>query len=170
MKKTIYLTLIAACMSVAAMAQTGGGSTKTPYLSIGVEGALPAQANTGLSFGLGGSAKFDFPVAENLYVTASGGFVSFFPKQELKDLGIKNANYVPLKAGAKYFFSPMFYGAAELGAALSVDQGGGTAFAYSPGIGVLLGENIDAGVRYEGWSNNGSFNQVALRLAYRLPL
>lgn len=170
MKKVIYLTLVAACMSVTAFAQKSSGSN-TPYLSIGIDGALPIGDFADVyPFGVGGSAKFEFPVASELYVTASGGYTHFFPKSEFKDAGAEGAGFVPLKAGLKYFFSPQFYGAAELGAALSTSEGGGTAFAYSPGIGALLGENFDIGLRYEGWSNNGSINQVALRLAYRFPL
>jgi hypothetical protein len=48
-----------------------------------------------------------------------------------------------------------------------LQDGGGTAFLYAPGIGYMLDGGFEAGVRYEGWSkSDGTISQIALRLAY----
>ena len=86
-----------------------------------------------------------------------------------------NTAAIPVKAGIRYFFAENFYGGAELGAAFSAEGGSGTAFAYSPGIGVEFPvadkAAIDLGVRYEGWSQNSHTNSfIGIRAAFNFGL
>lgn len=155
-----------------------------PKFSLGLEVAAPTgDAKNLYGFGFGGSGKIEIPATRALYITATAGYTSFYLKDAIKNTlrtfgsSLKPAGFVPLKVGAKYYLIPFVYVEGELGAAIGVQQtavgsnilaGHGTAFAYAPGVGVtvpLVG--IDAGVRYEGWSQNGHFDQVALRVAYR---
>ena len=180
MKKLFLLGLV--------VAVTGFSSIKAqlraPKFSIGLEVAAPtSDAHNLYSVGFGGSGKIEIPATRQLFITATAGYSSFYLKDALKNTlrtfgaSLKPAGFVPLKVGAKYYLIPLVYVEGELGAAIGVQQsatgtnilsGHGTAFAYAPGVGVVVPIiGIDAGVRYEGWSQNGHFDQVALRVAFR---
>ncbi|HEK19501.1 MULTISPECIES: outer membrane beta-barrel protein [unclassified Mucilaginibacter] len=169
MKKVLLMLTVICGLSVAAKAQT---SSQTGKFSIGVEAGLPVgDASNSSNFIIGGSLKYDHPIAENTFITGSAGYSKFLMKSEFKDAGY-SFYAIPVKVGVKYFFSPGFYGEGQLGAAFVTAKLDGlgsnstTAFAYSPGIGYAFSPNVDLGVRYEGWSKNGTTSQVALRLAY----
>lgn len=166
MKKILLSVFILGAAAFSSFAQT---TPSKGQFSIGVEAALPVgNASDLFSFGIGGSIKYDHPVAENLFITGSAGYTSFMYKDEFKDFLDKSAaGFIPVKVGAKYFFSPGFFGEAQVGAAFGTEDGAGTAFAYSPGIGYAFSQNFEAGVRYEAWSKDGTISQFGLRLAYK---
>ncbi|WP_199140807.1 hypothetical protein [Pedobacter sp. ASV12] len=172
MKKLLLSLALVAGLGLAASAQTEGAVSK---LSVGAEFALPVgDLSTGYSLGYGGSLQYEHTVAKSFNLTGSAGYISMSPKKEWKDLGFKNQGTIPVKVGGKYYFGGNFYGVAELGAAFSTETGGSTAFAYSPGLGASFSvadkSSLDFGVRYEGWSNNGTASFVGLRLAYAFGL
>ena len=119
----------------------------------------------------------EIPATPQFFITATAGYTSFYLKNDVKNtlqafgLSTEPAGFVPLKVGGKYYFNPLFYAEGEIGASIGTNRGSGTAFAYAPGFGVsvpLIGRNaVDIGLRYEGWSQNYNFNQLALRLAYK---
>jgi hypothetical protein len=163
--KRILLTLVVlggVVFSSFAQSKSDGGGK----FSIGVEAGLPVGDYSNVySFGIGGSLKYAQPIATDVAFTISAGYTSFMGKT-VGGFKYGSAGFVPVKAGIKYNFVPSFYGEAQVGAAFGTQSGGGTAFAYSPGIGYNFGGGVDLGVRYEGWSHNGTFNQIAARLAY----
>ncbi|WP_428330198.1 outer membrane beta-barrel protein [Mucilaginibacter sp.] len=167
MKKFLLALAVLGATAISSFAQTTSGTGK---FSIGVDAALPlGTASDVYSSGFGISLKYEVPIAINTDVTFSGGYEAFIVKSDVKNaFGTKSSyGFVPIKAGLKYYFNQGFFGEAQLGAAFSTESGGGTAFAYSPGIGYTFTSGFEAGVRYEGWSKDGTFDQVALRLAYR---
>ncbi|RFZ90842.1 hypothetical protein D0C36_17985 [Mucilaginibacter conchicola] len=139
--------------------------------SIGVEVGLPlGDAKNASNLIIGGSLKYEHPVAENVFITGSAGYSKFLNNEEAKAADY-SFSAIPVKVGVKYFFDQGFYGEAQIGAAflhesIGDNSGNATAFAYSPGIGYAFTPNFDIGVRYEGWSKNGTLSQVAARLAY----
>lgn len=168
MKKVLLLCTVLCGLSISSFAQSTKEGGK---FSIGVEAGLPVgDASNASNFTIGGSLKYDHPIAENTFITGSAGYTKFLYKSEVKADG--NSFYaIPVKVGVKYFFAESFYGEAQLGAAFLQEKFQGlsantTAFAYSPGIGYAFGGGVDLGVRYEGWSKNGTIGQVAARLAY----
>jgi hypothetical protein len=169
MKKLLLVLAVLGGTAVSCFAQSSGGTAK---FSIGVDAAIPTGTSSDIyNAGFGGSIKYEAPAATNLYVTVSAGYEAFMVKSEFTSLGIKSSyGFVPLKAGLKYYFmedGTGFFGEAQIGAAISTESGGGTAFAYAPGLGYTVDGGFEAGVRYEGWSKDGTFGQFALRLAYR---
>ena len=61
-----------------------------------------------------------------------------------------------------------FFLEGQLGVVFSTESGGGSAFAYAPGIGYTFDGGFEAGVRYEGWPKDGfTTSQIGFRLAYR---
>jgi hypothetical protein len=178
MKKVILSVLTIAALNYSASAQSNNGNNK---LSIGAELAIPT-GNLSLiqSLGYGGSIQGEFVVAKSLALTGSAGYLTFAYKKEikagLKEAGIELDNQagIPVKAGAKYYFGKLFYGAAELGASFSTSKDAGTAFVYAPTVGINLPisdkNNLDLGVRYESWSYEGASSFIGIRAAYAFGL
>lgn len=163
MKKVLLATLLFVGVAVSGFAQSKDGK-----FSVGVEAGIPVgSVSNAYNFVIGGSLKYDLPIAASTNFTISAGYSSFQGKTLPAPFGkVPAAGFIPVKAGIKYFFAPEFYGEAQLGAAFSTQSGGGTAFAYSPGIGYKFSDVVDLGVRYEAWSNNGTVGQVAARLGF----
>ena len=73
-------------------------------LSVGPEAGIPVGSlKDSYNWSLGGSVQADIPVIQNLYVTVNAGYNNFFIKDELKQLGGKDMQLIPVKAGLRYF-------------------------------------------------------------------
>ncbi|RWY57149.1 outer membrane beta-barrel protein [Mucilaginibacter gilvus] len=169
MKKILLAILFVGSISATCLAQSDSDAAK---FSIGVNLGLPTGvAHDISSFAPGIDVKYDLPISTGTFFTISAGYTRFLynsdTKDALKSLGVdkSGAGFVPLKAGIKYYFSDGFYGEGQLGATFSTESGGGTAFAYAPGIGYTFAGGFDLGLRYEAWSKNGTTSQVAARIA-----
>ncbi len=169
MKKVLLIAAIGFA-SLSASAQTEKGKTK---FGIALEAGIPTgDAGDVYSVALGGSLLVEHPIASSLNLTGSAGYTNFSVKDEWKDFGVESAGFIPVKAGAKYYFAKNFYGQGELGAAFGTEKGSETAFAWAPGLGLSYPvsdkTDFDAGVRYESWSaNGGSIDQIAFRVALK---
>ncbi|WP_299586033.1 hypothetical protein [Mucilaginibacter sp.] len=165
MKKILLALVILGGTAFSSFAQTKSGDGK---FSIGLEAGLPVgDIHNGYNYLIGGSLKYELPIAASTLFTISAGYSSLHPKSVLKDLGFGSVGFIPVKVGIKYYIENGFFAEGQLGAAFGTKSGTGTAFAYSPGIGYTFDGGFEVGVRYEGWSNNGTIGQAALRLAYR---
>jgi hypothetical protein len=171
MKKIILLTALAGffCFSRAHAQRNGDGAR----FGIGGDLILPVGSfGESTKIGTGGSLLLQLPLATDLRLTVGVAYLTIEGKE--KFVGIKNRErYVPIKTGLKYFFTENIYGAGELGVALSTanGSGSGTAFAYSPGIGVEFpvagAHSVDVGLRFEGWSrSNGTRSFLGLRAGF----
>lgn len=174
MKKIFLLTAIAGIFAFTSVSAQKDPAMNGQKLGIGVEFGLPVgDFGDVYNLGVGGSLVYQVPVATNLNVTGNVGYINFTSKKVLGQSF--NTGYVPIKAGLRYFFAENFYGGAELGAAISTEKNGSTAFAYSPGVGVEFPvadkASIDLGVRYEGWSRDSHTNSfVGIRAAFNFGL
>ena len=166
-------------------AQTKSSGLHGQQLSFGVDAVAPlGNLSDSHKFGFGGSVQFQTPIVENLNFTASVGYLSFVGKYynqpgyypgTYNKVRENSLNAVPVKIGARYFITDKFYAGGEIGVAfLSSDGDSATAFAYSPNIGFQVPlankKAIDLGVRFEGWSNNGSASFMGLRAAYNFGI
>nr|WP_067062980.1 outer membrane beta-barrel protein [Mucilaginibacter sp. L294] len=171
MKKVLLLATAICGFAISSFAQSSKEGGK---FSIGVDAGLPVgNAKNASNLIIGGSLKYDHPIADGVFVTGSAGYSRVLfnneTKNELKSFGVDKSGvgYIPVKVGVKYFLAESFYGEAQVGAAFSTESGNGASFAYAPGIGYAFGGGVDLGVRYEGWSKSGgTLSQVAARLAY----
>ncbi|WP_295767482.1 hypothetical protein [uncultured Mucilaginibacter sp.] len=168
MKKVLLGLALAAGISANSFAQSGSSENKGGF-SIGIEAGLPVgDAADFYSAVLGASLKYEHPVAESTFITGSAGYNAFLTKSRYKDLGFESTSgAIPVKGGIKQMLGSGFFGEAQLGAAFSTSSGGGTAFIYAPGLGYNFSPSVDAGVRYEAWSNNGTTSQVGLRIGFK---
>ena len=121
------------------------------------------------SFGIGASVQAEVLLQENLYGTATFGLISYNGKSYGTGTKFKGETFLPLRVGAKYFLSGGVYGALQAGVAF-LNNGGGTAFAYSPQLGyefkTKTDKAIDASFKYDGYSKNGTLGAVGVRIAY----
>lgn len=178
MKKQL-LTIVMVLLCAGVFAQ--GKSSSDAKLSVGLDFGLPVGSFAdGTTIGFGGSGKAELPVSSDFNFTLTAGYISYYfeepVKRSLKTFGYDTyMGYIPVKAGGKYYFSRSVYSEVEVGARFSTNNSGGTAFIYAPGLGVSYpGGNkrdIDFGIRYEGWSQDGdNIGQVAFRIAYKFGL
>lgn len=191
MKKFIVLSLLAFGPEVTCLAQNSHPEGK---FSMGIDYGIPMTdydsyyKNDLFKYGIGGSLNFDIPTsASNFYVTLSGGICSFQANDKTAalikalylDRGATSEEFVPLKAGIKYYFSKGFFG--EIQAGIVIHPGPTVEFisnsdrsvAYSPGIGYCFNNGIEIGARYEVWKMGGTLgnmSQLGIRVAYAFKL
>jgi hypothetical protein len=154
-------------------------------LSVGPEAGIPVGSlSDAYNWSLGGSVQADIPIVQSLYVTVNAGYNNFFIKDDVKQLGGKNMQLIPVKAGLKYFpVGDIFYVQGEAGVSFLANKSDlqadkSTAFVYAPQIGALLKlapkNYLDIGFRWESTStfNDGgsSANFLGLRVAYSFGL
>ncbi|SMC49965.1 outer membrane beta-barrel protein [Pedobacter africanus] len=177
MKKLFLLTAIAGLFAISNV-KAQDAAMSGPKLGIGAEFAFPmGDFGDGYKFGVGGSLQYQHPIANKLNLTGSAGYLNFTGK-EVTVLGTTFKNeaigFIPVKAGLRYFLAENIFVGGELGAVFGTKDGVGTAFAYSPGVGVEFPvadkSTIELGGRYEGWSNDGTSSFIGLRLAWNFGL
>ena len=146
---------------------------------IGVEGLLPTGNLHDISnVGIGGTARLQYGIADNLALTLTSGYYNFFGKK-IGNTDIKYPSFgmVPVKAGIKAFFTNNLYFGAEAGAGFETkdfyaDAEGkkNTKLILAPGIG-YASKSWDVGVRYENYSGqDNNYGTVGLRIAYGFGL
>lgn len=133
-------------------------------LGLGLSAGIPT--NDAYNFAIGGDVRLQKDFTENISGILSVGYNSFTAKNNFP-----SADFIPVKAGAKFFVAESVYLSGELGAGIGTKSGSGTSFLYAPGVGYASNSGLDLSLRYEGASNNGfTLGQVALRLAYGFRL
>lgn len=172
MKSALFLIVFASIFSFTqSYAQVRGQDG--PKLGIGADFAFP-QGSYGdrADFGAGVSLLYQHPVSARLNITGNVGYLRFTGEGTYVNLKFKEG-FVPIKAGARYFVSENIYGAGEVGVVFSTanGSGSGTAFVYTPGLGVVFpvsdSGNIDLGARYERWTrSNGTISLIGIRAGY----
>lgn len=143
-------------------------------LGIGLElGAPTGNAHDHSNFELGGTARLQYGVSNNLALTLTSGYYNMFGK-EYQVGGVtyktQNLGIVPLKAGMKAFFADNLYFGAEVGAGFETVKNGNTKLIVSPTLG-FANKTWDVGVRYENFSGQeNNYGLVGLRVAYGFEL
>lgn len=146
---------------------------------IGLEvGAPTGNASNNSSFVLGGTARLQYGLTNDLALTLTSGYYSFFGKNyTVGTTTVDGPNYgvVPLKGGIKAFFADNLYFGAEVGAGFETSSGGSTKFIASPGLG-WANKSWDISARYENFAGKNAANVsnnyglVGLRIAYGFEL
>jgi len=131
----------------------------------------------GYKAGFGGSVKLNIPVATNIDVSLSAGYMAFSQKAPIDTLAAISINknsytLVPFKAGLRFRLNGGFYVEPQVGytqTKIKNEQGAGY-FTYAGNIGYLIGRAVDIAVRYESVSRTGgNLNFAGLRVAYNIP-
>jgi tetrahydromethanopterin S-methyltransferase subunit E len=171
MKKTILFIAIIG-ISTAAFAQKKEDDFQKLQFSVGVEAALPlGDFGKSSTFGIGGTAQADYKVTDDLGLNINAGYISFLPKS-ITVLGVtskgKAVGYIPILGGIRYYFSEEVFALAQLGVTIATASGNSTSlFTYAPGIGYKFSNNVDAALKYTGYSKNSiNSSTIGLRVAY----
>ena len=163
MKKVLFVFIGFMCIFNSVYAQDRVSSSNTSF-SIGAELSLPVGVFGDLySFGIGASGQGNFNIDNDLALTLYAGYINY----SLKDIyGNGSTGYIPVLGGMEYSFSPKLFGSAQLGLTF-YSGGGGSAFTYSPGIGIRLSRSINALLKYTAQSkNNATSGAVGIRASY----
>ena len=142
--------------------------SKDVRFGLGLNLGLPTS--NGYNFVFGGDLRLQKDFSSNVSGIASIGYnnYSFEDGAANNSLGV-----VPLKVGIKVFPMERVYFSAEIGAGFDATKNidPGTAFIYSPGVGVGFNNGLDLSLRYEGLSRKTyDPGMVALRIAYGFNL
>jgi hypothetical protein len=164
--KIKFLFFVAAAFYMhIACAQNKTSSTASSF-SLGAELSLPVGIFGDVySFGIGASGQANFHIAANTALTLHAGYINYTLKSTY---GSGSQGYVPVLGGVELGFSPTVFGSAQLGLTFFT-KGGGSAFTYSPGIGVKITRNFSALLKYVGQTKAGTAtSSVGVRVAYTL--
>jgi hypothetical protein len=195
--KTMTKILASAFTAAAIFIGTNVKAQTTPLnkfrFGIGVEGLLPTggQLKDISNVGLGGTARIQYGVTNNVALTLTSGYYNYFGKENTTTITngtnvttITNKaidfGMVPVKAGIKAYVSGGFYLAGEVGAGFETKDayrgqtgelnGKATKLILSPGLG-YSSKSWDVGARYENFSGqHNNYGVAALRIAYGFGL
>ncbi len=198
--KYFYIAIFASILFFAqpVLAQyQGSASTISESLSFGFEGnsSFSKQFNGTAQYapyqlGLGFVARFELPVyslSNNVNLTATTGTTLFFSDQTVRHFFGRPNTYtervyyfIPVKAGAKYYFGENFYAEGEVGGIVNASNNFKTTVTYAPGIGVAIPfqdiRSLDLGVRYETYNQVDVFGEtfiksfLSVRLVYKFGI
>lgn len=167
MKNILKVVGVALCL--VAFTQNSSAQIK---ISAGADVGYVTNEGYGLAYGL--ALGVEKPLGDNMGLTFQTGYDMLAVEGEGA-----SASLIPLQAGFKYYFTDNeggFYGHGQLGVTMhkvKVDTGFGTYEAsgsylsYAAGVGYLVGEHFDLGLRYNIVASEGSsLNYIALRAAY----
>jgi hypothetical protein len=169
------LTAVAIFLGTTVKAQTTPADKLR--FGIGLEvGAPTGNAHDVSNFELGGTARLQYGLSDNLALTLTSGYYNMFGK-EAGNSGVKfnSLGVVPVKAGIKAFFAQNLYFGAEVGAGFEVHTPipgteKDTKLILAPGIG-YASKSWDVGLRYENFSGqSNNYGLVGLRVAYGFGL
>lgn len=160
---------------------------------VGLEGLLPTggQIKDIANAGIGGTARLQYGINNNVALTLTSGYYNFFGKEntsrftngtQVVEVTNKAIDFglVPVKAGIKAYLSDGFYVAGEVGAGFETKDayrgvtgefnGKATKLILAPGIG-YSSKSWDVGARFENFSGqDNNYSTVALRVAYGFKL
>ncbi len=175
-------------MVAAALATiTFSSNAQNTRISLGLEAAFPmGDFGDGSGIGIGGTARVEFPLSDNIGLTGTAGYINFAGKEIELTPGFKakteSGGAIPVQGGIKYYFNEAqegFYAHGELGIHMFMakvpefDANGiqtgtktetNTNLSFAPGIGFHLA-NIDIGLRLQFFSQKvTTFNPVTFEI------
>ncbi len=168
MKNFLLLTLITLVtfhVDAQVRRRTSAATSNPTRLSLGFDVGLPVgQYSDPYSVVVGGSLQVETMPASDLGLTLSVGYNNWSVK---KTYNGGSVGFIPILGGVKYYFGGGGFLHPQIGAAVGASREQGTSFAYSPGIGYQFSRNVDATLKYTGFSNKGgSLNNVGIRLGF----
>jgi len=175
MKKFLLLVLITTVFNNVRAQRRGSEEKQSAFLGAAFELGLPSSSP--ISVGYGASLKGEIPFAQSLAATLTVGYMSYNYKDSFLSFAgtpqVLHPQFAPVKVGLRYEAGPGFYSEGELGEAIRLNNGSGSLFDYSVGLGFLVPVDrksaVDFGIRYEAYSET-QYRQTALRVAYRFGL
>ncbi|RYY71303.1 MAG: hypothetical protein EOO13_03600 [Chitinophagaceae bacterium] len=160
--KKVFLIAAIAVASFSVKAQDGSGNTGLKF-GVGVNLGIPVSNLDGASIGAGIDLLGQYGLSEQFAITVDAGYTNIFAKDDGLDLSL-----IPIRGGIRFYATPALYFGAKAGVGIAKTKGfdGVTTTAYSFGGGYKLDDKFDVGATYDGYSKNGSFGLINIRLGY----
>jgi len=164
MKTKLFLVVVLFVLAVSVNAQSK--DEKTFKIGVGALVGLPVgDLSKSASLAWGIDVMGEYAVAPSIGLTLSAGYLDWAKKSGYDG----NWSSIPVLVGGKYYFSDKLYGSAQLGVSIYSESAYGTAFAFAPGIGYKISENIDLLLKYQsagkdGWADSFLGLRVGLSL------
>ncbi len=154
MKKLFLMAVLVTVFSIA--------NAQEFKIGAGINLAVPVSNMDGTSIGAGVDLLGQIGLSENFAITVDAGYTSFFAKN-----GGDNYGLIPIRGGIRFMATPQLYLGGKAGVGILTGNGSSTSTtAYSFGAGYQLDPKLDLGLSYDGYSKNGSFGYINLRLGY----
>ena len=165
MKKLFLLAVLTSSFALSGFAQHNGDIK----ITLGPELGFATGSFSDLySISYGVTAQLEIKLQEKLHATVTSGIIFYNGKSIGNDTKVTGLNVIPLRVGAKCYFTPGIYGALQAG--VGFFNKGGSAFAYSPQIGYEFvtkgGRGIEVTFKYDGYVN--SISGLGIRFAWVL--
>jgi len=121
---------------------------------------------------IGVDAAYLFEVSDAFYAGIATGYISAFT-EDIEFLGVtvelENVQFLPIAAAARYYASEEFYLGADVGYAVSLNDGGEGGVYYRPKAGYNVTENIGLNLSYMGVALDGtSYSSINLGFEFSL--
>ncbi|RYY51223.1 MAG: hypothetical protein EOO06_01410 [Chitinophagaceae bacterium] len=160
--KKVFLIAALAVASFTVNAQDESGNTGFKF-GVGANLGIPVSNLDGASIGAGIDLLGQYGLAEQFAVTVDAGYTNIFAKDNGLDLSL-----IPIRAGVRFYATPALYFGAKAGIGIAKSKGyeSVNTTAYSFGGGYKLDNKFDVGASYDGYSKDGSFGLINIRLGY----
>jgi hypothetical protein len=197
MKKAFIIMLLTVA-TLAAKAQAGKGIS----LSVGPEFNIPLNTaiyNYGdmrnyYNDGVSGTIKLEAPATSNWHFVLSAGFAWYANAQKYLIVPLNSTEYqaggysnffptkpyeyLPLRAGLRYYFTRYFYIDGEAGAAVAANSNSVSSFIYSGSAGFIIPFTAKSGLDFNFGYGHGykitnydfSMSQLSMGVAYKFGL
>lgn len=160
--KKLFLVLVFVVVTISVHAQDE--STKEGFkIGAGLTVGFPGSNLEGASVIVGADILAHYGVSTNFAITADAGYQKITAKG-----GGDGLKLIPIRLDIRYYPTESLYILGKGGIGLLSASGGNsvTTTAYSFGLGYLINNKIDLGASYDGYSKDGSFSIIALRVGY----
>lgn len=143
-------------------------------LGIGITAGAPTSNSQ--SAVLAADLRLQINVSKRFSIPLTGGYTRMFAADGMTGKYAFDHDYIPVKAGLKYFFSSKgtaWYALMEAGAGFATGDypSTDTEFLLAPAFGYSFGSGLDLSAKYEGFSEDGQNRGFfGLRLAYGFKL
>jgi hypothetical protein len=171
MKKLLPFIFTLVCLNaIAQRKETDPYSSKA--ISFGPELLIPGKSD--YKYGVGASARAEYPVTDLISVGFNAGYDRLYYKTDYNETGkLGPLVVVPVKLSGVFFLDPDLYCDVAAGAAIGTNYDKRNTLALSFGVGYVVpihnntNRGIDVNVRFDDWGKD-RVRQIALRVAYRL--
>lgn len=168
MKKLILSLFILFSLTTAKAQYRDQLFDKRFFLSVG--GQVGAPSSTPFNLTYGGAVQAEVKPINRLGVTLAAEYIAYKYKGAIYGTGDQHPSFIPLKAGIKYYSSPNFYFAGEIGSTVQSSIGMDNMLVYSLGFGFAIPldkhNDIDIGFSYQNYTF-GQYQTTDLKVAYR---
>lgn len=158
--KTLFLSFMILLFSIGVKAQEK--MIKPFKVGVGITLAVPTNNLEYASIGGGLDIIGIYKLSLSVSLTADVGYIGLKGKYNIPFTGI-----VPIRAGLRFYPVEKFYISGKAGLGLytlgNVSQ---SYAAYALGAGAEINPKWDVGISYDGYTNDGSFGYMAIRLGY----